>query len=93
MRKVALTIGLLMLAVVAGTDDSNCEDDDINMCGYKTHENMMKILVYIFNFISFIISIYYTATLWDTPLIVGLSCRSSLHSHPSVPLLCASPLG
>ena len=45
MRKVALTIGLLMLAVVAGTDNSNCEVDDIDMCGYKNHEEMMKILV------------------------------------------------
>ena len=45
MRKVALTIGLLMLAVVAGKDNSKCVVNDIDMCGYKTHEQMMKFLI------------------------------------------------
>ena len=45
MRKLALTIGLLMLAVVAGKDNSKCVVNDIDMCGYKTHEEMIKLLI------------------------------------------------
>ena len=63
-----------------------------DLVGVPLAPSLVMAFCSIFYFISFIISIYYTATLWDTPLIVVLSCRSSLHSHPSVPPLCASPL-
>ena len=46
-----------------------------------------------FNFITFIVSYYYTATIWDTPLIVGLSCSSSFAFSSECPAACASPLG
>ena len=55
--------------------------------------NVLTSTRYFFNFITFIRFYYYTATNRDTPLIVGLSCRSSFAFSSDCPAACASPLG